>query len=57
VIKCFWNPDFDFVTNTVVNFDWYHPEHAARFTADEIRELFERNGFEINTLTIVPSGI
>ena len=57
VMKCFWNPDFDFVTNTVVNFDWYHPKHAARFTAEEMRELFERNGFEIETLNEVSSGI
>ena len=57
VMKCFWNQELDFVTNTVVNFDWYHPKHAARFTAEEVSTLFERNGFEIETLSVVPSGI
>jgi SAM-dependent methyltransferase/uncharacterized protein YbaR (Trm112 family) len=25
VLKCFWNDDYDFETNVIVNFDWYHP--------------------------------
>ena len=24
-MKCFWNDDFDFFTNNVINADWYHP--------------------------------
>ena len=31
-MKCFWNDDFDFFTNNVINADWYHPIHCFRYT-------------------------
>src|SRR5439155_2803615 len=31
VLKCFWNEDYDFLTNVMVNFDWYRPIHAFRY--------------------------
>ena len=41
VLKCFWNPTFDFFTNNVVNADWYHPVHCHRFTPEEFRAWFQ----------------
>ncbi len=36
-VKCFWNDAFDYETNNMVNFDWYHPRHAWQHTEDEVR--------------------
>lgn len=46
VLKCFWNDEFDFFTNNVVNADWYHPAHCFRFTPEELRAWFSE-GWEI----------
>ena len=46
VMKCFWNDEFDFFTNNVVNADWYHPTHCFRYTPDELRAWFD-DGFHI----------
>ncbi len=35
-VKCFWNDAFDFETNNMVNFDWYHPHNAWQHTEDEV---------------------
>ena len=35
-LKCFWNESFDFDTNNMVNFDWYHPHHAWQHTVEEV---------------------
>lgn len=35
-LKCFWNDAFDFETNNMVNFDWYHPHHAWQHTEEEV---------------------
>lgn len=57
VMKCFWNDEYNFVTNTAINFDWYHPKYASRYTPEEVRNWFEQQGFEIEALNVVPSGI
>lgn len=35
-VKCFWNDAFDFETNNMVNFDWYHPHNAWQHTQEEV---------------------
>ena len=35
-MKCFWNDSFDFDTNNMVNFDWYHPHNAWQHDEQEI---------------------
>jgi SAM-dependent methyltransferase/uncharacterized protein YbaR (Trm112 family) len=35
-VKCFWNEAFDFETNNMVNFDWYHPHNAWQHTEEEV---------------------
>lgn len=35
-VKCFWNDAFDFETNNMVNFDWYHPHSAWQHTEEEV---------------------
>ncbi|NUP10439.1 MAG: class I SAM-dependent methyltransferase [Polyangiaceae bacterium] len=46
VMKCFWNDEFDFFTNNVVNADWYHPVYCFRYTPEEFRAWFAE-GWEI----------
>ncbi|MGX5735315.1 class I SAM-dependent methyltransferase [Bosea thiooxidans] len=35
-LKCFWNEAFDYETNNMVNFDWYHPHNAWQHTQAEV---------------------
>ncbi len=35
-VKCFWNEAFDYETNNMVNFDWYHPHNAWQHTQPEV---------------------
>ncbi|MBK8942308.1 MAG: class I SAM-dependent methyltransferase [Polyangiaceae bacterium] len=46
VMKCFWNDEFDFFTNNVVNADWYHPVYCFRYTPEEFRAWFAE-GWEV----------
>lgn len=46
VLKCFWNDDFDFFTNNIINFDWYHPTYCFRYEPEEFRAWFA-SGWEI----------
>lgn len=47
-IKCFWNNEFSFEDNAVINYDWYHPQNCTRHTLNEIREWYTENGLKIN---------
>lgn len=57
-VKCFWNEAFDYETNNMVNFDWYHPHNAWQHTQDEVegwlRDLGAR-AWRINDAN--PNGI
>lgn len=55
VLKCFWNDEFDFFTNNIINFDWFHPEHCHRFEPDEFRAWFD--GWEIQAWDVQEAGI
>lgn len=57
-VKCFWNDAFDFETNNMVNFDWYHPHHAWQHTEEEVRNWLNELGvkrFQFNDAN--PNGI
>jgi len=56
ILKCFWNDEFDFFTNNIINFDWYHPEHCFRFEPAEFREWFAQ-GWEIQAWDVQDAGI
>jgi SAM-dependent methyltransferase len=57
VMKCFWNDDYDFETNVIVNFDWYHPHFAYRHTLDEVKGWFDELGLELERIDESLSGI
>jgi len=57
-LKCFWNGAFDFETNNMVNFDWYHPHHAWQHTEAEVKGWLEELGvaaYQFNDAN--PNGI
>jgi SAM-dependent methyltransferase/uncharacterized protein YbaR (Trm112 family) len=45
-LKCFWNEAFDFETNNMVNFDWYHPHDAWQHTEEEVRGWLDELGVQ-----------
>lgn len=42
-LKCFWNEELGPETSTVINFDWYSPSNARRFSEQEVRALGAAN--------------
>jgi SAM-dependent methyltransferase len=45
-VKCFWNEAFDYETNNMVNFDWYHPHHAWQHTQSEVESWLHDLGVQ-----------
>ncbi|WP_347506094.1 hypothetical protein [Pseudomonas anguilliseptica] len=43
-LKCFWNPVLGVETSDAINFDWYSPSNARRFSEAEVRALVSENG-------------
>lgn len=56
VMKCFWNEQFDFHTNNIINLDWYHPENCHRFEPEAFAEWFAR-GWDIQAWDVQDAGI
>ncbi len=56
LFKCFWNEEFDFFTNNIINFDWYHPEHCHRFEPDAFSAWFS-DGWEVQAWDVQDAGI
>jgi SAM-dependent methyltransferase len=57
-LKCFWNESFDFETNNMINYDWYHPHHAWQHTDEEVHQWMAELGvteYSINDAN--PNGI
>lgn len=44
-IKCFWNAEFGFEASKMINFDWYAPSTAFRYTMDEFTAMVGAAGF------------
>lgn len=55
-LKCFWNDELLLGENRLVNFDWFAPEHAYRFTEENIRDWCEKNHIDIVWFNIEESG-
>jgi SAM-dependent methyltransferase/uncharacterized protein YbaR (Trm112 family) len=57
-VKCFWNEAFDYETNNMVNFDWYHPHNAWQHSQDEVEGWLKELGcreYQFNDAN--PNGI
>ena len=44
-IKCFWNPQHGYEASKMINFDWYAPSTAYRYTLDEFEAMLAGAGF------------
>ena len=47
-LKCFWNEEFGFDASKMINFDWYAPSTAFRYSLDEFTAMVEAAGFKAN---------
>jgi SAM-dependent methyltransferase len=57
-VKCFWNDAFDYETNNMVNFDWYHPHNAWQHSQDEVEGWLKALGAtEYSFQDANPNGI
>lgn len=56
-MKCFWNDELTFKENSVINYDWYHPQDCTRHTLEEIEEWFSENNLQIVQKNIDYYGI
>jgi SAM-dependent methyltransferase len=56
VMKCFWNDEFDFFTNNIVNFDWYHPLYCFRYEPEQFRAWFD-DGWRIESWDVREAGL
>ena len=57
-VKCFWNDAFDYETNNMVNFDWYHPHNAWQHSQTEVEGwLKELGATEYSFQDANPNGI
>lgn len=45
--KIFWNYEYSFEDNAVINYDWYHPQDCTRHTIEEVRKWFTENKLAI----------
>ena len=52
-MKCFFNSEMGDQYSTLVNYDWYHPPFAYRYTIDEIKPWFDENNIEIEEVTSI----
>jgi SAM-dependent methyltransferase len=47
-LKCFWNPEHGFEGSRIVNYDWYSPSTAFRYSPGEFEEMGAAAGFDID---------
>jgi len=57
VLKCFWNDNYPLEINIMINFDWYHPKNAFRYSPEEIKDWCKKNNVKIKSFNVVESGI
>tara|TARA_B110000046_G_scaffold185692_1_gene228621 strand:- start:2577 stop:3458 length:882 start_codon:yes stop_codon:yes gene_type:complete len=46
-MKCFWTDKMSFNENSVINYDWYHPQNCERYEVEEIRDWFNNLNLKI----------
>lgn len=44
-LKCFWNPQHGFEASKMINYDWYAPSTAFRYSRDEFLAMLDGAGF------------
>lgn len=44
-VKCFWNDGHGFDASRMINFDWYAPSNAARYSREDFTQMVRGAGF------------
>jgi SAM-dependent methyltransferase len=44
-VKCFWNPEHGYEASKMINFDWYSPSNAYRYSREEFVAMLAEAGF------------
>lgn len=55
VVKCWHNEAFGDERSDIVNFDWYHPPYAYRYSLNELTGWFDENGLSVTHTDSHPS--
>jgi hypothetical protein len=50
LIKCFWKDEWSFDLNQSINFDWYAPSNAKRFSKEEFLTVVSANSLAVEFL-------
>jgi ubiquinone/menaquinone biosynthesis C-methylase UbiE len=53
-LKCFWNPDYGFEKSKLINYDWYAPSNAKRYSKKEFMNLLRKFNLKIDFLYEAP---
>jgi len=56
-MKFFWNKNFTYEENNLVNFDWYHPRYAHRHTPSEVISWAKELNMKLENINVIKSGI
>jgi len=56
-MKFFWNKNFTYEENNLVNFDWYHPRYANRHTPSEVISWAKELNMKLENINVIKSGI
>jgi len=48
-LKCFWNEEMGPKTSTMINFDWYSPTNAKRYSEKDVKDLITANDLDVVT--------
>lgn len=46
-LKCYWNENLGYESSAMVNYDWYSPSNAKRFTKEEFLNMVYESGLVI----------
>lgn len=57
MLKCFYNKDYGLDLSAMVNFDWYHPTYAFRFSPGEIKSWVTEAGLKMKYFKEIPSAL
>jgi SAM-dependent methyltransferase len=49
-VKCFWNPEHGYEASKMINFDWYSPSNAYRYSREEFVAMLAEAGFKAEFL-------
>lgn len=47
-LKCFWREEYGEEMSTAINYDWYAPSNATRFSEAEFKSLINQNNLKIS---------